>query len=157
MVFTHNTKLASELYCMITKCYCNSLSNKRHDLKKKTVPQWGVESQPLAIQVSIIPLDYWDTDCCHIHPSKEKASSCVLSSEITLPIKCNSGSNKWHNLKTLNSVPQQGVKPRPLSIRASIIPLDYRDTDLSECYNLWPIMFYVWNNHRALATTTHHT
>ena len=54
----------------------------------------------------------------------------------TLATKCNSGS-KWPLAIWKNSVPQQGVEPKPLTIWASIIQLDYRDTwSLSKV--LWP-------------------
>ena len=62
------------------------------------MPQQGVEPWPLANQVSIILLDFrGHTDCCHIHPSKEKGCA--------------------HAFRAWNSVTQQGVEPWPLAER----------------------------------------
>ena len=115
---------------------CNSGSNKWPlAIKKNSVPWQGVKPQPLAIRVSIILLDYQDTDRCHITPQRRKQVLMHLSLEITLATKCNSGSNKWPLAIKKNSVPWQGVKPQPLAIRVSIILLDYQDTD---CCHIHP-------------------
>ena len=58
----------------------------------------------------------------------EKIYTWFIQKDITenITVTCYSGSNKWHDLK--KSVPQRGVKPWPLTIRVSFIPLDHWDT-----------------------------
>ena len=72
-------------------------------------------------------LNHWSVS--HSPLQGESMSSCILSSEITLATKCNSGSNKWPLAIWKNSVPQRGVEAWPLAIQVRIIPLDYQDTD----------------------------
>ena len=69
-------------------------------IRKNSVPQQGIKTWSLTIQASIIttrPLRQWMLSHSPLHG--ESMSSCILSSEITLVTKCNSGPNKWYGLK----------------------------------------------------------
>ena len=68
-------------------------------------------------------LNGWQT---HLHWNFILQYNIILVYICRLSISlCNSGSNKWSLAIWKNSVPQWGVKPRPLTNWVSSIPLDY--------------------------------
>ena len=72
--------------------FCVTVGRISDTIWKNSVSHWGVEPGPLAIRASIIPLDYQDTDRCHIWKISTslllKLNTCGVDLMVFWEIQC---------------------------------------------------------------------